>query len=219
MGIVSGNPVFNARNREMRVSVGILRAFCFLFALLAAGVALAKDWQVPADQLAQRIAGITGPGAIAVTVMNRSSLNASESEEIRRKLLSELAAYGVQQSASDQSAATVQITLSENLQNYVWVAEIRQGTGEPVVIMVSVPEPVEARTDRSSQPLIIHKSFLWAGNNRILDLAVINGTPLHLIVLEPERVGLYRQQNGVGKRSNPWLLCMFGPGRAISADG
>ena len=151
---------------------------------------------MPADQLARRIAGITGPGATAVTVVNRSSLNASESEEIRRTLLSELAAYGVQQSASDQAAATVQVTLSENLQNYVWVAEIRQGTSEPVVVMVSVLGSVEGVADRSSAPLTIRKSLLWAGEARILDVAVIAGNPDHLIVLEPERVGLYRQQNG-----------------------
>lgn len=188
----SHNPVYNARNPLMAISVGVSRVtLCLLF---FAGLASASDWQAPASQLAQRIAGLTGPGAVAVNVINRSSLSPSDVDDIRRKLLSELAAYGVQSANSDQAAATVQVSLSENLQGYVWVAEIHQGTSEPVVVMVTVSGPVKASEDRSA-PLSIHKSLLWSDENRILDVAVINGSPAHMIVLEAEKIGLYRWQN------------------------
>ncbi|HXW93106.1 MAG TPA: hypothetical protein VEK33_21330 [Terriglobales bacterium] len=163
--------------------------------LLIAGIACASDWQAPASQLAQRIAGITGPGAIGVSVLNRSSLSPSDADDVRRKLLSELAAYGVQSTTSDQAAATVQISLSENLQSYIWVAEIHQGASEPVIVTVAVPGSLKGSGDRSASPLTIRKSLLWSDENRILDVAVIDGNPAHMIVLEGESVALYRSQN------------------------
>lgn len=156
---------------------------------------LAANWQSGANQMAQRIAGITGPGAVAVSVTNRSSLGSADVEDIRSKLLSELAAYGVQPAGSDQAAATVQVSLSENLRDYVWVAEIHQGKAEPVVVMVSIPAPDKAAEERSPTPLTIRKTLLFSDENRILDVAVLNGNPSHMIVLEPERVAIYRLQN------------------------
>jgi hypothetical protein len=196
MPSITRNSVYNPPKQVMRVSVGVKRATCLLWLFLHAGVAFAADWQVPAGQLAQRIAGITGPGAVAVTVVNHSSLTTAEADDVRRKLLSELAAYGIQTSASEQAASSVQVSLSENLQGYLWVAEIHQGTSEPVVIMLSVPGAGEGASQKPSVPLSIRKSLIWSGDQRILDLAVINGNPSHLVVLEPERIALYRQQNG-----------------------
>ena len=196
MRSTTGNPVYNARNPPMRISVGFSGAACLvLMVLLQAGAARAEDWQAPAGQLAKRIAGITGPGAVAISLVNRSSLTAADTDQIHRRLISELAAYGVQASASDQAASTLQVSLSENLQNYLWVAEIHQGTSEPVVIMISVPGAVEGPT-RPSAPLSIRKSLLWSSDNRMLDVAVISGNPAHMIVLEPEKLGLYGMQNG-----------------------
>ena len=172
--------------------MGLSRAaFCLL---LFTGITFASDWQAPASQLAQRIAGITGPGAVAVTVINRSSLGPADVDDVRRKLVNELAAYGVQLAAPDQAAASVQVSLSENLQGYVWVAEIRQGANASQVVMVSVPGSARA-SENGSAPMTIHKSLLWSDENRILDVAVINGNPAHMIVLQGEKIGLYRLQN------------------------
>ncbi len=196
MGSASRNPVYNARNQAMRISVGACRFFLVFFVLLQAGVAQAVDWQGPASQLAQRIAAITGPGAVAVTVVNRSSLSPADVDEVRRKLLSELAAYGVQASGPEQAAASVQVSLSNNVQNYVWVANVAQGNGEPVVVMISVPGVIAAMGERSFTPLSIRKTLLWTSESRILDVAVIDGKPSHMIVLQPESIGLYRLQDG-----------------------
>lgn len=161
--------------------------------LTLASAAWAGDWQAPASQMAQRIAAITGPGAVAATVVNHSSLTSSEVDDVRRKLSTELAAFGVQSASADQAAATVQVTLSENVQNYLWVAEIRQGTSMPVVVMLSVPS-VGRPAARPSNLLAIHKALLWSDENRILDLAIVNSNPPHMIVLESDRVVLNRLQ-------------------------
>lgn len=191
MQSVTHNPVYNARNPPMLSSVGVSRAVLCLF---FAGLAFASDWQAPASQLAQRIAGITGPGAIAVTVVNRSSLSPSDADDVRRKLLSELAAYGVQSATSDQAAAFVQVSLSENLQGYVWIAEVHQGTSEPVVVMITLPGSLKT-SENQSAPVTIRKTLLWSDENRILDVALINGNPAHMIVLQAERITLFRSQN------------------------
>jgi hypothetical protein len=107
-----------------------------------------------------------------------------------------LAAFGVQPAASDQAVATVQVSLSQNLQNYLWVAEIHLGASEPVVAMLAVPGHVKGSGDRSATPLSIRKSLLWSDQNRILDVAAINGNPPNLIVLEPETIVILRFQNG-----------------------
>ncbi|MBV8052811.1 MAG: hypothetical protein JOZ80_16610 [Acidobacteriaceae bacterium] len=196
MASINHNSVYNPRNHVMRVSVGVTWAICLGCVLLQTAGAFAADWQVPVGQLAQRIAGMTGPGAVAVTVLNRSSLTTPEVEDIRRKLVTELAAYGVQASTAEQAASTVQVSLSENLKDYLWVAEIHQGTSEPVVIMLSVPGGGEGTSRSPSAPLSIRTSLIWSGEQRILDVAVINGNPPHMVVLEPEQIALYRMQNG-----------------------
>jgi hypothetical protein len=196
MAGLTHNSVYNPPNQVMPISVGVNRATFLLWVFLQAGVALAADWQVPAGQLAQRIAGITGPGAVAVNLVNRSALSPADLEDVRRKLLSELAAYGVQAATSEQAASSVRVSLSENLQGYLWIAEIHQGTSEPVVIMVSVPGGGEGVSRNASAPLSIHKSLIWSGDQRVLDLAVVNGNPSHLILLHPEQIELYRMQNG-----------------------
>jgi hypothetical protein len=179
----------------MAISVGASLVYRRLFSLvLLASTAAASDWQQPASQLAQRIAGITGPGAVAVTLVNRSSLPTADVDEINHKLSSELAAFGVREAPAEQAAATVEVSVSENLQGYLLVAEIHQGTNEPVVVMFAVAGTVKLAENLPVTPLTLNKTLLWTDENRILDAAVINNPPL-LIVLEPERIGLFRLQN------------------------
>jgi len=211
MAGITCNSVYNPRNQVMRVSVGVNRAICLLWIFLEAGVAFAADWQAPTSQLAQRIAGITGPGTVTVTLANRSSVSPADVEDVRRKLFSELAAYGVQASAAEQAASNVQVSLSENLRGYLWIAEIHQGTSEPVVIMLSVPGGGAGTSLSASAPISIRKSLIWSGDRRILDLAVINGNPSHMIVLEPEQIELYRMQNSNGQLEQSLALVHVRP--------
>src|SRR5580704_15955 len=113
----NANAIYNARIRQMRASSSRFpRAACFLVLLLMhAAIVLASDWRVAEEQLARKIAAATGPGAVALGLLNRSSLGRPDVEEIRRGLLTELATVGVRFVNADQAAAAVQVTLSENL--------------------------------------------------------------------------------------------------------
>jgi len=96
---------------------------------------------------------------------------------------------------ADQAAATVQVSLSEKLQDYVWVAEIHQGANQSSVVMVTAARPGTAAAERAPAGLTIHKALLWTDEKRILDVATVNANPQHMIVLEPESILLYRLQD------------------------
>ncbi|HLV88194.1 MAG TPA: hypothetical protein VKV39_14505 [Candidatus Sulfotelmatobacter sp.] len=175
----------------------IVLQFSFFLLSLRIG-AFAVDWSAPEQNLARKIAAITGPGAIAVAIENRSSLNKRDSDIIQNGLRSALEALGIRFVNADQSAATVSISLSENAASYVWVAEIHQGAGESAVVMVSAPRPEGSLTARDSVPLVLRKTSLWSQGDPILDVAVLeeSQSPTHIAVLEPEKLSLYRFQNG-----------------------
>jgi hypothetical protein len=193
----SGIP--NMANRPLR-SGSILRAVLHvsLFALSFAMRALGSDWTGPEQQLARKVVAVTGPGAVSLTVENRSSLGRRETEVISNGLRAALESVGLHFVAPEQAAASVAISLSENTNSYVWVAEVRQGAGEAAVVMVSVPRPEGATVNRDSVPLSIRKISLWAQEERILDVAVLeeNPAPVQMAVLDAEKVTLYRMQGG-----------------------
>jgi hypothetical protein len=178
----------------------ILRVVAQLsFILLGLGIAAgAADWNGPEQQLARKIVAVTGPGAVALTVDNRSPLGKRDQEIIQNGLRSALEAVGIRFVNSEQAAATVTITLSENLASYVWVAEVRQGPGDAAVVMVSAPRPAGMIAAHESVPLSLHKTSLWTQDVQILDVAVLeeSAAPTHIAVLDAEKVALYRWQAG-----------------------
>lgn len=164
--------------------------------LLMVPAALGADWAGPARSLAQKVAAVTGPGAVALEVDNRSSLRPAEVVQARGALVSELETLGVQVLASGQ-AATVRITFSENLQNYLWIAQVQQGAADEKVLMVSVPGAPVAGSFGPSSPLSIHRTLLWSQDAPILDATVLpGGNPEHLLVLDPEKVWLLSSEGG-----------------------
>jgi hypothetical protein len=158
----------------------------------------ATDWLSPEQELARKIAAATGPGAVALDVVNRSSLDKRDVDEIGRGLRTQLEALGVRAVKPEQAAATVEVSLSENLQNYVWLAEIHQGANDFSVVMISTPRLSAPAFVIEAAPLTIRKIPLWVQEERILDVAVLeeSSTPSHIAVLHPEKVALYRFSNG-----------------------
>ncbi|MFZ1005615.1 MAG: hypothetical protein WAN65_02180 [Candidatus Sulfotelmatobacter sp.] len=172
-----------------------------LTVLLICGVArcaAAGDWNLPAQQLARKIVAVTGPGAVAVTVENRSSLGKKDLDTINSLLRAELEASGARPGAPEQSAATAMVTLSENPQSYVWVVEIYQGAGESAVVMVSMPRREQTGFERETMPVTLRKIPLWAQEDRILDVLVLeeDSAPKQIAVLDGEKVAIYRLKNG-----------------------
>ena len=173
------------------------RVLCSLLAALwLAPIAGAADWRAPEEQLAGKIVAVTGPGVLALDLINRSALAPSEAEDIHRGLVAGLTRLGGRVVNAEQAVATVEVSLSEDLVNYVWVAQIRQGTNPPVVMMVSTPRHgAPAAVGRESPALLLRKTLLWSQEARILDVAVISLNPQHMLVLDPGAATLYKLQD------------------------
>jgi len=194
--------ILNTVKRSSRPVFCLCVALCF-FPLLPGLVmcSLAADWSVPEQQLARKIVAVTGPGAVALTVENRSSLSKRESEIVSDGLHSALETLGLRFVMPEQAAVTVAISLSENLNAYVWVAEIRLGD-KVSIEMVSTPHVDGVVSTRDSLPLSIRKIPVWAQEEQVLDVLVLeeNTAPTHIAVLGAEDVSLYRLQGGKWQR-------------------
>jgi len=176
----------------------LLFLFIFSFAILGlAPIARAADWNVTEQQLARKIAAVTGPGAVAIAIENRSSLGRRDGEAVQNGLRLALEQLGLRFVNPEQAAATVAISLSENPTAYVWVAEIRQSENESSVVMVSVPRSGGPTVAHDSMPISLRKTLLWSQDDPILDVAVLeeSAAPSRIAVLDARSVSIYRMLN------------------------
>jgi hypothetical protein len=187
------------------------------FALLALAWLLAmpsfsQNWPAAEEQLAGKIVSITGPQTITLEVVNRSSLNTATTDDIRRNLLTELAVTGIRFAPAQQATAAVRVSLSDDLQNYVWVAEIQQGTSSVAIAIVSFPRSAPLTVEPVASAQVLHKIPLWSQPERILDVAVIDGNPARMFVLDGNVIAAYRLQDSRWQKeqslpivhSRPW---------------
>ena len=199
--------------------------FLLVFILVLCGAARATDWSDPTRRMAQKIVAVTGPGAVAVTLENRSSLPKKDFDAISGALRVALESLGARPVAAELAAVSVTVSVSENPQFYVWVAEIHQGTEAPAVVIVSLPRGDEARFGEESMPVSLRKIPLWAQEDRILDVAVLeeDSAPKQIAVLDAEKVAIYRQKNGKWQQEQSLAIEHVRPwprdlrGRAIAA--
>jgi hypothetical protein len=174
--------VYNSPNLEMtRLSSRLRWALCLC--ILFSQLCFASDWHDPVSQLAAKIIAATGPGVVALEMNNRSSISSAETEEIRRELTASLATSGVRIWQPDQAAATIKLTLSENLQEYVWVAEIQAGTTDAKVLLVSTPRTNFAVAAPNAPPITVRPTPLVSQADPILDVAIVENNPPRIVVL------------------------------------
>lgn len=192
---------YNSRIPNMLTPLLSRSVGCVLLVLplLLAAPADAQNWAAAEEQLAGKIVSATGPKTTALEVLNRSSLSAATTEDIRRNLLTQLAVLGARFVPAEQAAATVRVSLSEDLQSYVWIAEIRQGTNPPSIVMVSLPRSAPLAVEPEAVAVVLRRIPLWSQPERILDAAVIDGNPARMLVLDQNNVTSYRLQD------NHWL--------------
>src|SRR5271157_3545994 len=82
------------------------RSIVPLFIILGLTIAAhGADWNASEQQLARKIVAVTGPGAVAVSVENRSSLSKRDGEIVRDGLRSALESLGLRFVKAEQSAA------------------------------------------------------------------------------------------------------------------
>jgi hypothetical protein len=189
------SPIYNSPNPEMIFPIsyaGRALCLCLLFSALSFGA----DWHQPVSELSGKIVTLTGPGVVALDVNNRSSIGPADVEEIRRELTSALASAGVRVWQADQAAAIIKLTLSENLQSYVWVAQIQQASNDTGIILISSPRPDVAIVQQNVPPVTLRATALISRPEPILDVALLEGSPQRILVLGRDAVTLQEFQSG-----------------------
>ena len=128
----------------------------------------ASPWQTPASEFVQAVLARAGsPAAITVSFENVSTLSNADYDALKKLLLADFRNSGVRLVKADFSQMEVQITLSEDWQSYVWVANIRQGTGSQLVIKKVVRQQ-KVSTPRAPT-LTIKRTLVWQQEAPILD--------------------------------------------------
>jgi len=175
---------------------GMVLGLAGLLMGLAANGAVAPDqWEQPAAALAEQIAGILGPGQARLTIRNNSSIATGEIPAIRRLLEQDLKAHGVMASG-EESANAIRVTLSENLRERLWVAEIVEGN-ETRVAMVHVERETTV-TSVTPDQIVLRNERIFTSQSNYPILAAIE-TNSGIIVLYPEKIITY-VLNSTGSR-------------------
>src|SRR5229473_4034431 len=147
-----------------------------------------------ARQLAYKIAAVAGPGAFALEVTNRSSLDDKSVREVRGALEAQLQVEGVHATKAEQAMGTVEVVLSESLRDYVWTAEIVTGSDEKKVALVSLPRSSMGTGTpfAAALPIVLKTTLLFAQEQPMLDVALVEmpgGS--RLLVLNDGAVAIY----------------------------
>ena len=176
----------------------------------AQGPTAPSRWAQPAAELAGQIADILGPGQAQLTIRNLSAIPTNDVAAIRKQLEQDLKARGVL-SGGAESANAIHVTLSENVRERLWVAEIVEGNvtrvamvhvdATPAVDSSTVNERVVLRKER--MPGLLDRTGLRRQDNPILgSIEILNS----LVVLYADRISIYRFGNGEWVASDSSLI-------------
>jgi hypothetical protein len=149
-------------------------------------------WAGASARLAKEIVNISGPGTAALTIRNQSAITNDEVAVIRRGIEAQLRVNGVQIRSSENAATTIAVTLSENLQGWLWMAEVTQGS-DTRIALVAVPRTGGTPAMTAGPAMTLKKALVYAQAAAILDFATIHaGSETHLVVLDANSVSLFR---------------------------
>jgi hypothetical protein len=183
------NARYNSRQQMLKI-IRLVIVLAVVFALVRTAVAATK-WDAATAKLASQIAGISGAGNVSLTFRNLSSLPPSELAAIRVPLETHLRSAGLQLRDAANSASQIQVTVSENVREWLVVAEIRRGD-DTKVVMAGVEKNGAGALARAGSAMLLRKSFLISQSEPILDAAVVDsGSARNLLLLSRSAVSLY----------------------------
>lgn len=180
-------------------SAHIRRAILFLvFSLGVPNLVRAASLEDSAKALAAKIAAVLPAREdVSCEIRNVSSLLPDAVARIDQAVRTGLYEQGVRFAANGAEVSVV-VTLSENLKNLVWTAEVHKGESSQVVL-ITVERASQDRAVSTAMPVTIHSEKFWEGQERILDAGeASNGAgKFWLVLLLPEGVRIQDKQKGV----------------------
>jgi hypothetical protein len=184
----------------------LLRAIMISVILFFAGASargqtttqLPSDWTNALGSLADKIAAVTKRGeSLSLEVKNMSSLSSADVDALHDALVTDLARRNRRITKESPADATLQVTFSESVNGYVWIAEILDGVKENVV-MVSVAAPNQKASGREA-PITLRRKLIWEQQARIVDFGILaegsTGEASMLIILDVGKLSFYSSQD------------------------
>jgi hypothetical protein len=130
--------------------------------------AVPGPWEQPAANLAEQIAEILGPGQARLTIQNLSTIPTDQIPVVRLLLEQDLKTRGVAASGAE-SANTIRVTLSENVRERLWVAEVVEGN-QSRVAMVRVDRGTAQQAQQTSD-LTLRKQTILITSEAVLAMS------------------------------------------------
>ncbi len=150
-----------------------------------------------ARELAEKTMATAGPlENVQLVFRNRSLLTALGAEAAFQVVEKELRSRGMRFAGESEATVRITVTLSENPQEYLWIAEIQRGSGRDLV-MITQAKPAIGDTAGPVSKMNLQLKFIIEQSDPVLDIAFAH---TGLIVLDPGHLSLYRRQ------SDSWAL-------------
>lgn len=153
---------------------------------------LQDESQSPARELAAKIVEITGSAeSIHVVARSKDRVEAEEAVAFQRELENALKGLGIRLAPAAEGTAEVVVTMSENSQGSVWIAEISKGESRNVAMVSSarrLPAP-----ERNALSLVLQVRPVFEQKQPILDLIRRDD---ELIVLDRNSISTYGWSGG-----------------------
>jgi len=153
---------------------------------------LSTDWENGLQQLTEKVSAIIAPPArVDLLGNNISALSADEVATIHEALRSQLIKRGFRVAGADPSNISLNITLSEDVQGYLVVAQIRRGADEQVAI---VPVAKRGSATMGTGGVAIESKAVWEQPAAILDFSLLPPAPGEaplMMVLETKQISFY----------------------------
>jgi hypothetical protein len=176
--------------------------------LLSGSHLASQDFASAATQFAAKISEHSTSTPVSLNVKNLSSLPNSAVSSIGIELMRQLQARGWK--VNPNSGEILAITLSENLNNYVWSAQLQlpRPQGAEVVLFEFAKARNNAARTTSGDRITLARALLVSSDAPLLDAALMEGTVSegsHLLALTPSAVQLFQWQ------SLQWRLVQIQP--------
>ncbi len=162
---------------------------------------MAQNWSAPARELADTIvAHLQSRSGATLSLRNLSSMTPNEAAKVRKAVEDQLRIAGVRLVSADRAVDEIRLTLSENANGYLWVAEVGHGDSWDIVMITAGSAPPR---EASGTGVTVRKKLQWTQPDLMLDFALLQMTSgPAVLVLEPDRLALYsladRTNRGIG---------------------
>jgi len=154
----------------------------------------ADPFESAAAELARRIVAVAGPlEEVALSVRNASRLAAPEVERCARLLERELTRAGARLAAGSTGPVRVTATFSENVESWIWVAEVARGDARDVVMAVEARPPGRSSPEARFEP-VLESRLLLEQAEPILDVLPLGGD---VLVLDTRALSMVRSTGAI----------------------